>query len=202
MPIVNMPIATKAPSSHHDTSLFSPPLHFVCPILRKVMIEPVVSKRTGINFESVAIKAWQALHGGVCPFTGGELGELTPNVDLLSRITEWQHEVRGKYRTKKHHTFASVASTEKLKHPEHKDKKQPASSFIASQKLKKRKLNESVPPAAEQFEKVLRLVHIFTSHAVETDQKHVKAKSYKHDNYANQYRSIFRHGPSLNLPKL
>jgi hypothetical protein len=196
--MATMTIAAMAPS-HHNTSLFSPPPHFICPILQKVMIEPVVSKRTGINFENAAIAAWQSLHGGVCPLTGGELGELTPNDDLLSRITEWQHEVRGKRRAKKHHTFASVA-TEKLKQPEYKDKKHSASSFIASQMLKKHKLNESVPPAAEQFEKVIGLVQVFTSHDVETDQKRVKAKSCKHD-YARQYRSIFRHGPSLNIPR-
>jgi hypothetical protein len=92
-----------SPSAHHNddqqsaTVAFQPPSDFLCPLIHTLLMEPVLSEATGITFECSAIMAWKAVHGDVCPVTGGALGNLVFNQDLQARIIGWrQRQQRAK----------------------------------------------------------------------------------------------------------
>ena len=69
-----------------------PPVCFLCPLIKTIMMEPVVSSSTGISFEYSAIASWKAVRGDVCPVTGGPLGELVFNHELQSKIVAWRQK--------------------------------------------------------------------------------------------------------------
>lgn len=66
------------------------PLEFICPILNNILVDPVISTASGVNFERWAVESWYSIHGNICPVTGRELGNLIPNDSLRERINAWR----------------------------------------------------------------------------------------------------------------
>ena len=69
---------------------WQPPTSFLCPLVKTIMMLPMISLETGISFEYFAILQWCNKHGNICPVTGGALGKLIPNQHLQFQISEWQ----------------------------------------------------------------------------------------------------------------
>jgi hypothetical protein len=79
-------------SERERRTIIQPPTGFLCPLRNTVMMDPVMSEETGINFERSAILAWKSLRGDTCPVTGGKLGELVPSKHLQEQIYEWMQQ--------------------------------------------------------------------------------------------------------------
>jgi hypothetical protein len=80
-----------------------PPARFHCPLTRKIMKDPVMTK-DGINFERHAIIKW--LHSspeGTCPVTAKPLSRcgLVTNTMLQREIEEWEQRYGGNVQSKK-----------------------------------------------------------------------------------------------------
>jgi hypothetical protein len=74
--------------SNNSTNI---PSEFICPITKKVMRDPMMSK-TGQNFERAAIVQWLNLGMGTCPVTGQALtiSNLVSNKTLQWKIQLWK----------------------------------------------------------------------------------------------------------------
>ena len=71
------------------------PKHFLCPLTKQCMKDPVTShssKGVFLSFERKAILKWLDENGDVCPITGNELtpSGLYPNNKLKFEISQWQ----------------------------------------------------------------------------------------------------------------
>eukprot|EP00538_Stauroneis_constricta_P013478 CAMPEP_0119557444 /NCGR_PEP_ID=MMETSP1352-20130426/9110_1 /TAXON_ID=265584 /ORGANISM="Stauroneis constricta, Strain CCMP1120" /LENGTH=322 /DNA_ID=CAMNT_0007604551 /DNA_START=68 /DNA_END=1036 /DNA_ORIENTATION=- len=69
------------------------PQRFVCPITKKLMVDPVMTK-TGINYERSAIIQVLQTVGCICPVTGKRLAPsgVIANCKLAREISAWQHQ--------------------------------------------------------------------------------------------------------------
>ena len=72
-------------------SVAVPPSHFICPLTKEIMKEPMISK-TNVSYERKAILDHLNNHGDVCPVTKQELtpSGLIPNKKLEWEINQWQ----------------------------------------------------------------------------------------------------------------
>jgi hypothetical protein len=218
------------PSAHHNDDqqlapvAFKPPSGFLCPLIHTLLMEPVLSEATGITFECSAIMAWKAVHGDVCPVTGGALGTLVFNQDLQARIIEWRQQQQ---RAKAIRLHLRRTSANQSAHS--------AASFMAAAKSKASVFLEEPEDrnkvAPEMYDRILDLVRVHTTcnlqqHASKHQEdvwKPTKKASFESPvkktaapspvikmapfqppiikprrNYKTG--SIFRNGPTLNVP--
>ena len=194
-----------------------PPVCFLCPLIKTIMMEPVVSSSTGISFEYSAIASWKAVRGDVCPVTGGPLGELVFNHELQAKIVAWRQKqqrakvVRQNLRRNKAPTNTNLTSF--------------ANMFDTNPTTKKEEGSKDVNP--EMYERIKDLVRVQTTcnlqqHALKHEGMFYKPKdeklpydtkvppnafkvlSYPLPKANRSHRksiSIFRNGPALNVPR-
>ena len=67
------------------------PKRMVCPLTKKIMVDPVMTKY-GHNYERAAILKWLVMRGDVCPMTGKPLhiSGLVGNGKLAWEIDQWE----------------------------------------------------------------------------------------------------------------
>ncbi|KAL3930998.1 MAG: hypothetical protein SGBAC_011511 [Bacillariaceae sp.] len=82
----------------HATAILSssvtaavPKKHFLCPLTREIMEDPVMTK-TGHNFERDALSKWMDENGEKCPMTKKPLfpSDVVSNANLKWEISQWQ----------------------------------------------------------------------------------------------------------------
>lgn len=129
-----------------------------------VMTTPVKAAGTGITFDLASIVAWQSLRGNTCPVTGGDLGELKPDVELIKKIADWQCK-----KNQNVYTALTAIATQSSEKQVYK-RRATASTFIASKKRKIEK--KKIDP--KQFDKVVRLVQFFTAFEIKDSMKRSK----------------------------
>mmetsp|Transcript_38611 Transcript_38611/g.93348 ORF Transcript_38611/g.93348 Transcript_38611/m.93348 type:complete len:249 (-) Transcript_38611:109-855(-) len=68
-----------------------PEKHFLCPLTREIMEDPVMTK-TGHNFERAALSKWLDENGDICPMTKKPLtaSQIVSNPNLKWEISQWQ----------------------------------------------------------------------------------------------------------------
>lgn len=86
-----------------------PPSHFYCPLTKKIMNYPVVT-RDGLNFEREAIIDLLEKNSCTCPISGKSLfpHDLIPNYKLQKDIEEW-HRINKDGAPTEHHTIQASA---------------------------------------------------------------------------------------------
>ena len=184
-----------------QTPTLRPPSCFLCPLIKTIMMEPVVSLETGISFEYSAIRSCSAVRGSICPVTGGALGELVFNHELQTKIVSWrQQQQRAKL-------FRQQMRRRKLM-------AEPHSARNSQGKWSKQQGESSGAVPHEMFEHVEDLVRFHTrrnlqNHALEHEgmlyhpESKLPPRSTPCDAPARPSAksvSIFRNGPILNVP--
>ncbi|KAI3808902.1 hypothetical protein L1987_24865 [Smallanthus sonchifolius] len=86
-------VAEEAQRSSTPMTLTTPPNHFICPILKDVMVDPCVAA-DGYTYDRRAIEQWFE-ESDSSPMTNLPLTSrsLTPNYTLLSAIIEWKSTI-------------------------------------------------------------------------------------------------------------
>jgi hypothetical protein len=73
------------------------PQNMMCPLTKKVMVDPVMTKY-GHNYERAAIIKWIGLRGEVCPMTGKPLSfssGIVTNSKLSRKIVNWERKIKN-----------------------------------------------------------------------------------------------------------
>ena len=164
----------------HIMTFFLTPRDFLCPILGKVMTNPVKSKHTGLSYEHAATVA---LQNDVCPVTGHVLGDLVVNEDLHKRIRIWKRrQSRRRLR---------VRCMQRLARKEGSFQSSPTLISL----LRKSK-GTTIQPA--HHHELVKLLCLHANSNMETNAKRVlNGEKHKPRNGP----SIFRTGPKLWLPE-
>ena len=92
-PKTNTMKITRSYSSGSNCICSNPPDHFLCPLTKHVMEDPVKHKQTGNTFDRQSIMEWIQFFGNeTCPLTGQRLrpSDLVENVELQEEILIWQ----------------------------------------------------------------------------------------------------------------
>jgi hypothetical protein len=73
------------------------PQNMMCPLTKKVMVDPVMTKY-GHNYERAAIIKWIGVRGEVCPMTGKPLSfssGIVTNSKLSWKIVNWERKIKN-----------------------------------------------------------------------------------------------------------
>jgi hypothetical protein len=72
------------------------PQNMMCPLTKKVMVDPVMTKY-GHNYERAAIIKWIGMRGEVCPMTGKPLSfsGIVANSKLWRQIVNWERKIKN-----------------------------------------------------------------------------------------------------------
>jgi len=175
------------------------PAHFFCPLLHRVMTDPVFSMTTGLSFEHSAILAWKSLRGHVCPITGGDLGTIAPNVVLAQEILRWKQNAEEPIPAVEHQPPRPVVPIPASD----------ASSYLAHQRILSRttrKPSKNHKPKMQRvdpkcFEEIIGFVQVFTSHEADVHKEEFESDKAHIQPYRQPTPSIFRRGPTLTVPK-
>ena len=80
---------------HENASVI--PQNMMCPLTKKVMVDPVMTKY-GHNYERAAIIKWISMRGEVCPMTGKPLSfsaGIVTNSKLSRNIANWERKIKN-----------------------------------------------------------------------------------------------------------